>query len=363
MNNDILRYKTRFLSCILLLGYAFLHIKLTGIYVDTTLTDMANFSVRLPFGQRILIPAIVHYLSYFIPLSISNLFFLIEWLFISLFYFALRKLLEHEFNPKQAQFLSWLCLLLLPLVTVVNYRFTVQAAATFFYPYDTSALFFMAVGFLLCLREKWLYFIPWVFIATLNRESSILLTLMIPALHWQKLRKITLPFLLAFSSYCLARYLVLSIMSNVPGTIVEFFYRSSNITYFQHNLYWLLKEQYIFLFTFCFAGLPLFWFVFYDHIPLQYRPLRYVALFYFVGLLIVGNFTETRLFSEIYVLLYLPVCVAIRRWAANLQPYYPNKMGPLYYVDRYTVLFILVVIAVFPMQLNAGVLWLTHHIR
>lgn len=76
MNKDILRYKARFMTLALLLSYAFIHTKLTGIYDDTSLTDMANFSVRLPYGQRMLIPAIVHFIGYFLPLSVDNLFFL-----------------------------------------------------------------------------------------------------------------------------------------------------------------------------------------------------------------------------------------------------------------------------------------------
>jgi hypothetical protein len=362
MSDDLFRYKSRFLTLALLLGYAFIHTKLTGVYVDTSLTEMANLSIRLPFGQRLLIPAIVHCLKYVLPLSIDNLFFLMEWLFISLFYFTLTKLLAYEFAPRQAQLLSWLFILLLPLMTVINYRYTSEGAATFFYPCDTGSLFFMSVGYLLCLRERWRYLIPWIFLATFNRESSILLVLLIPALHWQKVRSVIGPFVLALLAYCFARSLVLKFIHGVPGAIMEWYFRASEHTYFEVNLYWLLNELHLLLFTFCFAGLPLFWFAFSDYIPLQYRPLRFVALFYFIGLLLVGNLMEARLFNEILVLFYLPVCIALSRWIANLKPYTTNQSGVLFYVNRYVVVGALTFIVLFRQPLNVVVIWLSHHL-
>ena len=362
MNEDLFRYKSQFITFSLLLSYAFIHTKLTGVYVDTSLPDMANFAVRLPFGQRLLIPAIVHFLAYVLPLSIDNLFFLMELLFISLFYFALKKLLAHEFEPRPAQLLSWLCILLLPLMTVINYRFTSEGRATFFYPCDTGSLFFMTVGYLLCLRERWLYLIPWIFLATFNRESSILLVLLIPALHWQKCRSLIGPLLLAIVAYCFARFLVLTFTHGLPGPVMEWYFRASQYTYFEANLFWLLNDLHILLFLFCFAGLPLFWFVFYDFIPLQYRPLRYVVLFYFIGLLLVGNLMEARLFNEILVLYYLPVCLAMRQWLSQLEPYPTEQTGVLYYINRYAVVGVLTIIVLFRQPLNVGVIWLSHHL-
>jgi len=358
MNEDILRYKFRFITFALLLGYAFIHTKLTGVYVDIPLEELMHFSVRLPFGQRLLVPALANLTSHILPLEADKLFFLMEWLFISLFYFALNRLLQEEFSRKEAQLLSWLFLLLLPLMTVINYRLSSDGIATFFYPCDSASLFFMAVGFLLCLRSQWIYFIPWVFIATFNRESSFLLILLIPALHWQKLRSNYKPMFLAALAYFLARFLVLGFLHGVSGQWMEWYFRASSHTYFEINLLWLLDEQHILLFMFCFAGLPLFWFAFYDYIPMQYRPLRYVALLYFLALLLVGNFMEARIFMEIIALLYLPVCAAIRRWLMAVTPSYPNNPGVRYYLDRYAILAILIAVAVFRQPLNKGVLWL-----
>lgn len=184
INRDILRYKVNFLTLALLFSYAYIHVTLTGVYVDTQLKELTEFSVRLPFGQRVLIPGLVHYLHHLLPFEVDQLFFLTEWLFVSLLYFALRRLLTRHFEFKVAQCLSWLFILLLPLVTVINYRFTTGGEATFFFPWDTAALFFIVAGLELCLAGRWFLFIPWVFLATLNRETSIILILFIPALYW-----------------------------------------------------------------------------------------------------------------------------------------------------------------------------------
>ncbi|WP_242604598.1 hypothetical protein [Legionella fairfieldensis] len=355
----MLCYKSRFVTVVLLLGYTFIHTQLTGIYTDTPLASMVDFSARLPYGQRLLVPMLVRVLT-FLPLKIDQLFFLMEWLFISLFYFALFKLLQQEFKERAAQLLSWLFILLLPLMTVINYRFNYGGEATFFYPADSASLFFMATGFLFCLRSQWFYFIPWVFLATLNRESSFLLVLMIPALHWRKLSTVFKPIFFALLTYCFTRLLVLAFLHHVPGSFMEWYFRASTHTYFEANLQWLLNEQNIFLFIFCFAGLPLFWFAFYDYIPLQYRPLRYVVLFHFLVLLLVGNFMEARIFHEIVLILYLPVSIALSRWLTGLQPIC-SYTGFIYYINRYAVLALLILITIFRQFLDKGVIWLAHY--
>ena len=362
MNEDFFRYKTRFITFVLILGYAFMHVKLTGIYADATLEQMTGFSERLPFGQRLLVPLLVHYIVYILPIELDQIYFLMEWLFVSLLYFALFHLMLQEFNKREARFLSWLFLLLLPLVTVVNYRFSVHnGQATFFYPYDTPSLLFMTMGFLFCLRSQWYYFIPLVFIATINRESSVLLILMLPALHWRNLKLIYKQTVLALFVYFLARWLILFFLEGTSGTLVEWYFNTSGQTHFEVNLIWLFNEYFILLFMFCFAGLPLFWFGFYDYIPVQLRPLRYVVLFYFFVLLVFGNFIEVRIFNETLILLYFPVCCALKRWLSNLQPIIPEvHTGVVYYIDRYAVIALLMVVTLFRQPLNQWVIAWSH---
>ena len=359
MNKELLGYKYHFITIVLLLGYAFMHTQLTGFYSALSFNDLMDFSVRLPFGQRVLVPGLVNLVARILPLEAEHLFFLMEWIFISLFYFALFSLIQREFTRPQARLLSWLFILLLPLVTVVNYRFQSGGVATFFYPSDTAALFFMAIGFFLCLKEQWILFVPLVFLATLNRESAILLVLMIPALHWQKRREIIKPIAYSLLAYILARLAILWFLAGVPGELMEWYANDRVTTHFASNLHWLLSKQNILLLMFCFAGLPLFWFAFIYYIPKRFRPLRYVALFYFMGLLLVGNFMEARIFSEIVVLLYFPVCIGLKNWLLKPESVRLDNLGFVDYFNRYVVLAVLFVVVVFRQPLNhCLVLWL-----
>lgn len=356
MNQQILSYKYRFTTIALLLGYAVMHVKLTGMSIKNPIEQMLNFTNSLPFAQRLLAPFLINVLKSILPLPIGQLFFLLEWAFISLFYFALRKLLVLEFSYRQAQALSWLFLLLLPLMTVVNYGFTNNGKATLFYSYDTLSLFFMAAGMLFCLRSQWFYLIFLIFVATFNRESSFLLVVIIPALHWQHLRRIRWPTLFALLAYFLARMLIFSFLHQAHGSLLEW-YHLDHLTHFDVNLIWLMNQQHILFFVYCFAGLPLFWFAFYDYIPERYRPLRYVAFFYFLALLLVGNFMEARLFHELIVLIYMPVVVAINRWLMQERLIEPAVMGLLYYVNRYAILGLLVILIILRQPLSRGIIW------
>lgn len=361
MNQDLLRYKTRFVTFVLLTGYAFMHVKLTGVYTDASLAKLINFSARLPFGQRLLVPAIAHVLQPWLPFSVEEIFFVLEWLFIVAFFFTLKALMQHYFSQRQALLLSWLFILLLPLMSVVNYRFSTHGEATFFYPCDSATLFFMAAGIFCCLQTRWLLLYLTIAVATFNRESSILLVLLIPALHWQRgAAAIIKPTLIAAAAYILARLCVLWLVQGLPGKIVEWYFRASAHTYFEVNWYWLLQEQHILLFMFCFAALPLLWFALYDYIPPQFRPIRYIAFLYFLALMLVGNFIEARILNELLILLYLPVCLAVTNWLSMAPPYPISLQGVCAYVDRYGILVLLALIILCRYPLNHAVVWLSH---
>lgn len=357
MNDDIARYKKNFLTIILLLSYSYLHVKFTTVYADVNLESCLDFSARLPFAQRLLVPSIAHFISLYLPLNTGQLFFIFDFLFVNLLYFSLNALMRVAFPAKPANLLSWLFILLLPLISVINYRFTTKGIAAFFYPWDTATLFFMCTGYLLCLKSKWMYLVPWIFLSTFNRESSLLLVLLIPALHWQQLRQVFKPLCFSLLAFIVARLIVIALVHQHPGAFMEWFYHDSLQTLFERNYIWLFPQLHFIIFAFCFAGLPLAWFTFYDYIPLRYRPIRYVALFYFVGLLMVGNEPEARMYGEIIILLYLPVCVAMTRWISNAQPEPFELKSAMAYIDRFAVIGILLFIITFGSTISSLIRW------
>lgn len=75
INKDILLYKYRFITVVLLLGYVFIHTQLSGVYTESSLEQLMSFSAHLPFEQRLLVPALANVLSRVFPLSVDKLFF------------------------------------------------------------------------------------------------------------------------------------------------------------------------------------------------------------------------------------------------------------------------------------------------
>jgi hypothetical protein len=352
MSKDLIRYKQHLLSVILIISYVYLHLKLTAIGDFLPLSDAANFDLRMPFAQRILTASMAHFLVYYLNFSAENAFILLEIFFVGLSFITIHKLLACEFTEKESLMFSWLFFLLLPLVTVVNYQFTWTLSANFYYPYDMATLFFMAGGYLLCLKKHWFYLAIWIFIATFNRESAVLLVLLIPCLYWQSWRQYLKPCALALFSYLIARAIVLYIVQDKHGVLIEWFPPGFEHLRFYRNLYWMFKMQNIFLMIFEMAALPLLWFVFYDYIPPGYRLLRYLCLIYFIGLLLVGSFSEARIFIEIVVLMYLPVLLALKRWQIGLEIYPFEPKNTLAYIDRLMPLSILILILAFCPLIN-----------
>lgn len=344
MNRDIVRYKYNFLTFVLVIAYALMHIRLTGCYVDATLEQLYNFSVRMPFAQRVLTPFILHVLSYFLDVNLYNLAFMLECIFSGLTFWSLFSLLQYELDTQQAKLMSWLFFLILPVITVVNYRLAAPISdtfAAFYYPYDTATLFFMFAGLLFCLREKWIHFIILLFFATLNRESSFLLVLSALTLYWRGPTRNYLYIISAFLVYGITHLLIIYFVDYRGGSHFDYIIPNSDIPRFMDNLHWLFVKENLLLFMYCMAFLPIFWFAFSEYIPVKLRPLRYVALLNFCILLYVGSFKEARIFSEIVALLYMPVCIGVRNWLQGMKPIVVDRF------DRYHVLAFIVGLFIF----------------
>ena len=357
-NSGFLLYKLRFVTFVLIFGYAFLHVKLTGEYVDANVEQYFNFSVRLPYGQRLLVPILVWLVHWVLPLQIYELFFLWEVFFAFLCWWAVYQLLLMRFKAEMALLLSWLFILLLPLLYVINYRLTQGINSNVFYAGDTPSLAFIILGFYFCWQKKWWCLYADIAIATLNRESAVLLVLLIPFMHWDEKHTVWRETLGALLCYALIRGIILYFLAGKPGTLVEWYAWGSTTTLFEFNRRWLLEQQYLFLFAFCFAGLPLFWFLLRDYIPPQFLPVRFLVLAYFIGLLMVGHVSESRIYGEIFSLMYLPVCLGMQHWCMGNAPY-PRSSGIRAFFQRHGVLLILLAVILAYRQINQCIIWLT----
>lgn len=354
-------YKERFLTIFIIIGYCTLHIKLTASFIEVTPEKLINFSVPLPYAQRLFIPAIAHFLQYIFPFSSSQIFFFLEVVFVSLLTFSLQTLFNQEFNQKTSKILSLLFLLLLPLITVINYRLPLNQAATFFYPYDTPTLFFLATGIIFCINKNWLLFYITTAIASFNRETALLIVLLVPTLHWNNKKEIFKPFLISLVIYLCIHFFILYFLVHSGGSSIEIYFRDSGFTHFQINIVRFFSGHNWLYFLYSLGFSPLFWFTFYDYIPKYLQPIRYLALFDFLLLLIAGNFVEGRIFSEIFLLLYFPICVGIKNWLtwSDAKIHCETKDNVIvYYLNRYFIIGVLVLTLGMAPLINKVIVWL-----
>lgn len=335
-----LKQKSLFLTFALITSYAYLHYEIMVVILRANLDKLIHFNAAYPFGQRILTSIIARGIYELSDLPIGLIFYFQEVGFTALFFFTLQKLLSVPFSKREATLLSWLFLLLLPLITVINYKFFIGMPAAIYFPYDTATLFFMTAGYLFCLRAQWIWFYVVVFFATMNRETSLLLLLLLPALYTTKLKIIVRPVMIATIIYILTRASILFLLPQ-KGSIMEFQLHSIDAPLVTFNIAWLFSQGHLLLFLYCFAGLPVLWFVFYNYIPKRFIPIKYVALFYFLILMLVGRIDEARIFSEIVILLYLPVCIAIKKWLLDEPVVLPQQSRLSYILERYTVFIVL----------------------
>lgn len=338
---ELFKLKSRFFTFLLVIAYTFLHIKLSMFLLEASPNKMFAFEATLPFGKRILTTLIAHTLTYIPDVSIEGKYIIIELIFVFFLFFFLQKLLRDFFTKRAALLLTWLFLLILPIITLLNYKFWQKTLAPLFYTYDTPELMFITLGMYLILRSKWLWFYLTLFVATINRETSLLLVLLIPALHLKNFNQYKWPLVISGFIYITVSLLLCWIFKENQGHVAEMYHDIYKTSIIQLNMYWLFNEGYISGFLYCFAGIPLFWFVFYDYIPYKFKPVRYVVLFSFLILMVVGRIDEPRIFGEMIILMYLPVCLGVKAWLTNepIQVATSHNFG--YFANRYAIIFIL----------------------
>ena len=232
---------------------------------------------------------------------------------------------------------SLLLLILLSIVYVVNYRLANGGAVALFYPYDTPALVFTILGLHLSLQKEWSWLYLLMVVATLNRESSLLILLMVPALYlgsessWQK------PTLVLGLVYLATRYIVSNLLEDKAGVVMEYANQKSGYPHLTENIYFLLQKNYWLWLMNEFVFFPVIWLVLNHYIPRNLLRLRFVAYAYIIGLFIVGNITEARIWGEAVIILYLPILLGIKHWVSGTVQLRPTGMNHLQTLEHYAI--------------------------
>lgn len=312
VNKDIERYKTNAVIICLIIAYTMMRFRLNGQYVEVTFAKLTAFSVIKPYAYRVLLPMLAHFLS---PIaSLHTIYLIFELVFVSLTTIVCKRLFLHYFNDKQATLFSLLFLLCLCLVYIINYRFAIGQKGTFFFPYDTPAVFFTLLGFYLCLKKNYVGLYLAIIVATLNRESSLLMVLLIPALSYGQKTSWQKPFSIALCCYVFVRALVAMALRNQAGNVAELYNLTSHYPHLTENVYFLLQKDFYTWLMAEMAFLPILWFMLSDFIPSSLQRVKYVALFYVLLMFVVGKIIEGRIFGEVVALLYLPCMIGVNNF-------------------------------------------------
>lgn len=320
----VLRCKLLFVSVLLCGSYAYLHTHLTLLPIGTAWEDWGGWHSRgaAHFLTHLLLPLL--------PFSLANNIFLIEILMTMAFFFTLYQLLKIYFNNKWALLLSWFFLLLLPLTMIINYRYPLQIATAIYASDSTIALLLLTMAYYFCLKAQWHWFMLSLILASTNNGNAIIMLGLIPSLYFHQEPGVWVkPFLVA-------------LVIVIAGQLGLWWFNTNNFQDFCslsqliNNWSWLSFNQNSLFLLFGTAGLPLFCFVFYDYLPIRFRPIRYWCLACFMAILVQSNLAQMRFLASIVLLLYPPICLAAQNWLSNT-PVYPSQTN----TDRFVIIALL----------------------
>lgn len=355
MQNDLERYKLNTLIAFMIIAYTSMRFYLNAQYLNVTFQKMVAFDVIKPYAYRVLFPIIAHYVSPLI--GVYSFFYCIELLGVIALFYCTSQLGKLYFDEKLSLLFSLLLLVLLSLTYIINYRYAIGGKSTFFFPYDTWALVFTVLGLLLCLKQRFLWLYGLIIVATLNRESSLLIICMLPALYAGKKVRWIRPFLISFLLYVIVRGVVSYALRFHDGQLAELYNLNSGYAHLTDNMYFLLQKNYFLWLMAEMSYMPLLWFAFSNYIPKALLRLRFIALLYVLSLFVIGNIIEGRIWGEAVVLLYLPVMLGLKNWLIDHPITLTTDLRGLALIEHYfaiTLLFIAFVSGVIFFKITSG---------
>jgi hypothetical protein len=283
-------------TVIISIGYTVLRFTLNTEYEGATWQQLYDLNAPIPFGYRILVPLLSTPLVN-LGLSIKEAYSVWEFLFCCGLILIIRSVIQDYTTALWAKASSVLFIYTLTFSIFTEFQWPV------YYPHDTAAMFFIALGIRLSLSGSLIMLVPITFIATLNRESAVLMVLIYMLMHVDQvsIKKYWLQSLWIVMAYLLGRLLVSAITADNPrpyfGPLAFIIGKEWRVN---NNLDWFIDLKNMFLLLASFAFLPLLWMILKQWMPLSLRMTGLSAVLYFAQLLFVGNIYEPRIFGEIW---------------------------------------------------------------
>lgn len=304
-------------TALLSLSYAFLRFEVNREYSGATWQQLYELAAPIPFGLRMLVPLLSRPLVEGVGLTITQAYFVWEFIFTFGLILTLRTIFRRPLASQWAEIFSLSFIYLLPMGFLLHLMWPV------FYPCDTAAIFFIAFGIHTILADKWRWLPALVFVATLNRESAILIPLVFCAFHAERItsRRVMAQSFLMILAFAVARWITLQVAAGNPqpydGSFALILGDNWRIN---QNILWAFNPKNLFVLLGTMSFLPLFWHGLKDYMAPHDRRMGLVAGTYFAGLLFVGNLWEPRIFGEIIIILYIPLVLGLHNYLNSQNP-------------------------------------------
>jgi hypothetical protein len=258
---------------------------------------LSAFKAQKPMQLRVLVPAIIHFISSYVPLTVSTLdkYILIVGVWAMLIAFALflrgyvSKSVSYITAPIILVPLTWNCCLLTP----------------FHYPSDIPAIAFFLGCLVLWRAKKITWYYVCFAIACFNRETILFAFPCVMALYWQdsKAREWVKNGVIHLAIYAAIRVILLKIFENSPGIPV--------VNQFQRNLklltdFVMLRNGAVHYFLVLFGGMHLLALLLLLWAPRSLQRLAAVTIIFWGIMCYAGILLETRIFGEL-----IPIYTAI----------------------------------------------------
>jgi hypothetical protein len=283
--------------------FKMIYVQTTQEYVRSTLVLLTAFQAARPFQYRVLLPLIVHFCQKIIPLDTH---FAYQWLTllstVGLF-LAFRTYLG-LFLPA-----AWCRFATLGLLYPLAWNYCVLG--TYYYAADIPAILFFVLGLIAIYRKHWgIYYVIFI-LACLNRETSIFLVIayLLTLTGRPRFSQVTAHVLAQAVIWLGIKHILTLAFAANPGEPIFENHWASNMQRIMALLHGDRHMVQVATGTFGAVWLliPLAW----AAQPVFFKRLLLLVIPFLVGMSIVGNLDEVRIYNELIPILLAPALFSL----------------------------------------------------
>ncbi len=293
-----------------LLAYACarVHDAATVEFMDNTRAALAMGRAPKPFQYRVLVPWMAGALSRGAVVSLRGATSVINAAFVCLLLCAYRSYLAPLTGRRDA---AGLCFLI-----VVPILFNYAALNRLYYPADLPGVAFFIAGAVCLRRRRWALYYVVFFLATINRETSCFLTFLMLFTQWRRGRRVRL------LAHAAAQFVI---WAAVKVWLAWLFRANPGAVLFENQLRGNLRSllavlslqphalRFLLVFGLAWAAVPWAW----RRLPPFHRRALLTAIPFLLGMSIVGNLLEVRIYGELIPLVTTPAILWLREKAGE----------------------------------------------